>query len=134
MNCDCLNDCGDDDRIKSGKVKPCEHMAARMEHDRMVSQQLGTITTLRSTYGADNIFDLIEKLHAAVLLQRAGIALAYAHLWHINTEPMAPIPLRDPELAANQARQVLRPLLTNEERGQAIYAMELELAESDKTS
>ena len=132
MNCDCLNYCGDDDRVKCGKVKPCENMTARMERDRVVSQQLGTITTLRSTYGADNIFDLIEKLHAAVLLQRAGIALAYAHLWHINTEPMAPIPLRDPEVAANQARQALKHLLTNEERGQAIYAMELELAELDK--
>ncbi len=65
-HCDCLNDCGDDDRVKSGKVRPCENMVARMERDRIVSQQLATITALRATYDADNIFDLIEKMQAEV--------------------------------------------------------------------
>ena len=66
MNCDCLNDCGDDDRLKTGKVQPCEHMAARLERQRVISEQVATITQLRNIYGADNIFELIEKMHAKV--------------------------------------------------------------------
>ena len=49
-----------------------------------------------------------------------AIALAYGHLWHVNNDPMAPIPLRSHETAAYAARKALRDLLTNEERGMAI--------------
>jgi len=66
MNCDCLNDCGDDPDLKTGKVQPCEHMAARLERQRVISEQVATITQLRNIYGADNIFELIEKMHAKV--------------------------------------------------------------------
>ena len=51
---------------------------------------------------------------------REAIALAYGHLWHVNNEPMAPVPLRSPEKAAYEARKVLRDLMTHEQRGEAI--------------
>ena len=50
----------------------------------------------------------------------ALIGTAYGHLWHVNNEPMAPIPLYSPETAAREARKVLRELMTNEQRGEAI--------------
>jgi len=64
--CDCLNYCGDDDRVEKGNVKPCDHMLTRRERERVVTQQLATITALRQTYGADNVFELVEKMHAKV--------------------------------------------------------------------
>lgn len=48
---------------------------------------------------------------------------AYGHLWHVNNEPAAPIPMRSPEKAAYEARKCLRELLTKEERGEAINAV-----------
>lgn len=51
---------------------------------------------------------------------RAAMALAYGYLWHVNNEPMAPVPLYSPEKAAYEARKVLRDLLTYEQRGEAI--------------
>ena len=51
---------------------------------------------------------------------KQAVMLAYGHLWHVNNEPMAPIPMRSPEKAAYAARRVLLDLLTHEERGLAI--------------
>jgi hypothetical protein len=67
-----------------------------------------------------------------------AIMLAYGHLWHVNSEPAAPIPVRSPEDAAYAARKHLRDLLTVEQRREAInqvgvligrYATEAEPAE-----
>lgn len=66
MNCDCLNDCGDDPDLKTGKVQPCKNMAVHLERQRVISAQVATITKLREFYGADNIFELIDKMHAKV--------------------------------------------------------------------
>lgn len=66
MNCDCLNDCGDDPAVKSGKVQPCENMLARIEQDRLVSKQLAKITELRKVYGASNLYELMDKMQAEV--------------------------------------------------------------------
>ena len=52
----------------------------------------------------------------------AAARTAYGHLWHVNNEPMAPIPIYTPEKAAYAARKVLRDLLTSEQRGDAINA------------
>lgn len=49
-----------------------------------------------------------------------AIALAYGYLWHVNNEPMAPVPMYSPEKAAYEARKVLRDLMTHEQRGEAI--------------
>jgi hypothetical protein len=32
--CDCLNNCGDDERLKSGRVTPCPHGAKRQAENR----------------------------------------------------------------------------------------------------
>jgi hypothetical protein len=49
-----------------------------------------------------------------------AIATAYGYLWHVNNEPMAPIPLYSPETAAHEARKILRDLMSHEQRGEAI--------------
>lgn len=69
MTCDCLNDCGDDPWLKdgSGRATPCDKLAARQEHARVISERLATITALRANYGADNVFELIELMHAEVV-------------------------------------------------------------------
>ncbi len=54
---------------------------------------------------------------------REAIKEAYGQLWHINAEPMAPVPMRSPEAAAHAARKALLNLLTKEERGDAIQAV-----------
>lgn len=54
---------------------------------------------------------------------RKAVMEAYGHLWHVNNEPLAPIPLRSPEKAAYEARKCLRDLLTKEQRGEAINAV-----------
>lgn len=59
---------------------------------------------------------------------KQAVALAYGHLWHVNNEPMAPIPLRSSETAAYEARKQLRDLLTHEERGLAINQVQVLLA------
>lgn len=51
---------------------------------------------------------------------RMAVMLAYGHLWHVNNEPAAPIPMYSPEKAAYEARKQLRDLLTKQERGEAI--------------
>jgi hypothetical protein len=69
MTCDCLNDCGDDPWLKdgSGRAQPCDKLLARQEHARVISERLATINALRANYGADNVFELIELMHAEVV-------------------------------------------------------------------
>ena len=54
---------------------------------------------------------------------RKAVQEAYGWLWHINNEPLAPIPLLSEGKAAYQARKALRDLLTSAERGEAINAV-----------
>lgn len=63
---------------------------------------------------------------------RSAVAMAYGHLWHIDNEPMDPIPLRSEESAAYAARKLLRDLLTTEERGEAINSVRAMLTASPK--
>jgi hypothetical protein len=49
-----------------------------------------------------------------------GVGEAFGYLWHVNTEPGAPVTLFAPEAAAFEARKRLAELLTHEQRGQAI--------------
>ena len=63
---------------------------------------------------------------------RSAVAMAYGHLWHVNNEPMAPIPLRSEESASYAARKLLRDLLTTEERGEAINSVRAMLTASPK--
>lgn len=63
---------------------------------------------------------------------RSAVAMAYGHLWHVNNEPMAPIPLRSEESASYAARKLLRDLMTTKERGEAINAVQKLLAAAPK--
>jgi hypothetical protein len=60
-----------------------------------------------------------------------AIALAYGYLWHVNNEPMAPVPMYSPEKAAYEARKVLRDLMTHEQRGEAINKVQGLLGHND---
>ncbi len=51
---------------------------------------------------------------------RNAVKLAYGHLWNVNEEPAAPIPIRTNEAASIAARHALRDVLTMDERGEAI--------------
>ena len=64
----------------------------------------------------------IARLTAERDAALAKVALAYGHLWHVNNEPAAPIPIYTPEKAAYEARKILRDMLTSEQRGDAINA------------
>ncbi len=76
VTCDCLNDCGDDPWLKDGssRAQPCDNMLARQEHERSMAQQLAMVSRLREAYGAGNLFELIEKIHAAVAARDADVA------------------------------------------------------------
>lgn len=52
----------------------------------------------------------------------SAVMRAYGHLWHISTDPAAPTPPYSPERAAAEARKSLLPLLSHEQRGEAINA------------
>jgi hypothetical protein len=52
-----------------------------------------------------------------------GVMRAYGHLWHANADPAAPVSPYSPERAAVEARTALLPLLTKEQRGEAINAV-----------
>jgi hypothetical protein len=61
-----------------------------------------------------------------IAAQLAGIARAYAFLWHVIPQDLTGpgcVQL-DPHRAATLARMVLRDLLTQEERGTAIKTMQ----------
>ena len=68
--------------------------------------------------------DRIEQLEREAAELKEAVALAYGYLWHVNNEPMAPVPLYSPETAAHEARKVLRNLMTNEQRGEAINCVQ----------
>jgi len=61
---------------------------------------------------------------------KEAISLAYGHLWHINNEPLAPIPLYSPEQATYKARKFLFQVMTNAERCIAINAVRAALTRS----
>jgi len=69
---------------------------------------------------ADALKELIARQAVEIETLREKVALAYGYLWHVNNEPMAPIPLRSPEKAAYEARKILRETLSQKERGEAI--------------
>ena len=61
----------------------------------------------------------LHKMTAELEKLRAAVATAYGYLWHVNNEPGTPNQY-PPERAAYEARKVLRDLMTQEQRGNAI--------------
>lgn len=65
--------------------------------------------------------EFIEPLQA--IADMTAVIRAYGHLWHVSTDPAAPVSPYSPERVAAEARKALLPLLTNEQRGEAINAV-----------
>jgi hypothetical protein len=61
-----------------------------------------------------------QRLRANNLTLTEAVMQAYGILWCINTEPMAPVPMLDPERAAAKARLILKEMLCHEQMGIAI--------------
>lgn len=67
-----------------------------------------------------SLLDRIDAQSKRIAELEAAMSEAYGYLWHVNNEPMWPIPMYSPEKAAYEARKRLRDLLTKEQRGNAI--------------
>lgn len=76
----------------------------------------------RTHFADDATLKRIAELEAENAAMLKAVRLAYGHLWHVNNEPAAPIPIYTPEKAAYAARKLLRDLLTSEQRGDGINA------------
>lgn len=64
VSCDCLNDCGDDPQVKTGKVQPCRNMLDQQERDRILGEQLAYIIKMCKIHNAAGYIDLVERLQA----------------------------------------------------------------------
>lgn len=67
--------------------------------------------------------DFLECFNELELL-RNTIALSYGYLWHVNSEPAIPR-IYHAEKAARSARNILRLMLTDEKREEAINEVRL---------
>jgi len=65
--------------------------------------------------------DMLQEIK----MLKEAISLAYGHLWHINTEMLAPVALYPPDQAASAARKSLLTVMTTTERRSAIDAFRL---------
>ena len=73
------------------------------------------------------VVERVQAIASRVKVLEDAIALAYGHLWCINTEHGTPAPMRIPEAAAHDARIILLDLITKEQRGNGIDAARAEL-------
>lgn len=78
----------------------------------------------RFAFTPDQLATFVSRLSGEGEVKwRKAVQEAYGWLWHVNNEPMAPVPMWSPEQAAYEARKNLRDLLTKEQRGEAINAV-----------
>jgi hypothetical protein len=79
--CDCLNDCGDDHRLREGSVEPCDTLKRERERQRELSRLRGIVddlpgdTILRLQAGSPTSGDCAmaaAALHAAKMLRLGG--------------------------------------------------------------
>ena len=106
--------------------------------EELQSQLEAYKTTLDATQR--EVTRLLEEKYAAptvgfVLVNQMlldAVALAYGHLWNINDESMAPIPLRSDGEASYAARKILRDLLTTEQRGNGINQARAAIAAAEQ--
>lgn len=57
--CDCLNFCGDDPWLKSGKSTPCKALIDHRHHEKIIQQKQAAATLLCQKFGVTNLLDLI---------------------------------------------------------------------------
>ena len=72
VTCDCLNWCGDDPWLNNGRAQPCAAWLARVERERVIAEQTVKIAELRTTFGAADIFDLLQKMHSELQAARTA--------------------------------------------------------------
>lgn len=123
------NQCGlhaEIERLKTAHFKDAHYLAAIDENRRLHTE----IETLKSQTGVMHAVGLngnltakrieCDALRAVNINMTQAIMDAYGILWCINTEPLAPIPMLDPERAAAKARLILKEMLCHEQMGIAI--------------
>jgi hypothetical protein len=60
LTCDCLNDCGDDPDLYTGKAKPCPNRRD-YEHQQAITQKKqDAANVLCQKFGVTNLLDLIQ--------------------------------------------------------------------------
>ena len=130
-------ECGDPARCGSEGVclrHEAEDLAASAQATQAVEPENEVIRLWNERargFGFDGVAGLLNAMRHGELTRSAQavepapiwlmkVADAYGHLWHVNNEPMAPIPIRSPEKAAYEARKILRDMLTHKQRGEAV--------------
>lgn len=96
---------------------------------KLTDEQIESL--IRESYPLEDNEDHVSFVRAIeeIVAQESAnrIATAYGYLWHVNAGQDAPAECNvlsiSPEAAAYKARQVLRDLLTNEQRGEGINAV-----------
>ena len=93
-----------------------------------------TITLSRSDRreAARHLLESQADMLQEIKMLKEAISLAYGHLWHINTEMLAPVALYPPDQAASAARKSLLTVMTTTERANAIDAFRLAIKREDK--
>jgi hypothetical protein len=59
LTCDCLNQCGDDPRLRTGKSKPCPTLRDREHQEKITAQKQAAATLLCKKFNVTNLLDLI---------------------------------------------------------------------------
>lgn len=60
LTCDCLNDCGDDPALRTGKAKPCPSRRDRLHQESIRKKKQEAADVLCQKFGVVNVLDLVE--------------------------------------------------------------------------
>jgi hypothetical protein len=60
LTCDCLNYCGDDPALRTGKAKPCPSQRDRMHQDAIKAHKQAAADVLCQKFGVTNLLDLVQ--------------------------------------------------------------------------
>ena len=83
-------------------------------------QAMGKIEKCGASDELTDAVSMVSDLATNIEKMVDATALAYGILWHINTDPVAPIQVFSPEQAACKSRQILREQLNKRIRGDGI--------------
>ncbi len=66
IECDCLNHCGDDHRLSSGKVRPCQTLIDFQRQRDIAKKQLEARLVLHSRFNTSKIEELVVAMAAHI--------------------------------------------------------------------
>ena len=69
MPCDCLNWCGDDDRVKTGEVEPCETYKARQAHCEQIARDQAEENAILAALGFKTSLQALRHLAAMMRVE-----------------------------------------------------------------